>query len=284
MEAHHLKILYNYVQYCITTKDVRHLRFHNKYKPFSRKQSTFRVLKNALNNKIIFSPRLFCIQKVEIELLGHRDSLLVEQFENASKSESTYYAVLLVGSHSLLSFSKSNAETNLKYAECIMPTYPSKKKISEINPCLYEPEKLPVMEPPFHWTPFDWEVYTKRNDPLVSSVKLGEELGTSHMTILDTYHRILEDCTIWIPFFPLGYDNYAKYFISFKTDFETGFIEELKKIDRSSYIYKINDTILLNLFFEKDLKIDSIMMLEKKGIIHELRVSYPIWSFERFQP
>ena len=283
MEAHHLEIVYNYVEYCTSTKDVRHLRFHNKYKPFDRKQSTFKVLRKALTNQVIFPPRLFTIQNVTVKLLDHKDSLLVEQFEEESTSPDTYYALLLVGSHSLLSFSKAELQTNLRFAQCIFPTYPSQKKINEINPCLHEPGKLPVMNPP-DWTPFEWDVFMRRRDPLTSSVKIGEMLGVSHKTVLDAYNRIVKDCTIWIPFFPLGYENYTKYFISFKTDFETGFIEELKKVDRSSYVYKIDDTILLNLFFEKHLKIDSILHLEKKGVIHNLRVSSPLWSYEQFQP
>lgn len=282
MEEHHLEIAYEYVRYCIDTKDVRHLRFHNTYKPFRRKQSTFKVLNKALAEKVIIPPRLFCIQNVKAELLEHRDTLLVEQFERARDSEDTYYAVLLLGSHSLLSFSKTESETNLKYAGCTFPTYPSQKKIGEINPCLHKAGTLPVMKPPSNWSSFDWEVYIRRNDPLVSSVKLGKALGVSHRTVLDCYHRILEDCIIWIPFFPLGYKNYTQFSLSFKTDYEVGFVEELRKIDRSSYIYKIDDTLLLNLFFEKHLEVDSILGLEKRGIIHGLRVSSPIWSHERF--
>jgi len=284
MEEHHLEMIYDYVRYCIETKDVKHLRFHKAYKPFSRKQSTFKVLNRALVEQVILAPRIFCIRKTKVKLLGHRDFLLVDQFEKEKRLEDTYYVVLLLGSHSLLSFSKGESETNLKFAQCTFPKYPSKKKISEINPEIHKPGKLPLMKPPPNWSAFDWKVYTERNDPLRSSVEVGEILKVSYGTVLNTYKRILQDCTIWIPFFPLGYDNYVKFLVSFKTDFEVGFVEELKKINRSSYIYKIDDTILLTLFFEKQLEIDSILTLEKKGIIHGLRVSSPLWNYERFQP
>jgi hypothetical protein len=282
MEAHHLDIVYAYVQYCIDTKEVRYSKFHRWYKPFNRKQSTFRLLNRAVEEKIIFPPRIFCIQKVKAELLEHKKVPLVDQFERIRGYEDTFYAVLLLGAHSLMYFSKSDTGTNLRYAQCIFPSYPQKKEIQNIDPCLHEPEELPRMSPP-DWSSFDWKVFQERRDPTESSIKIGRELGVSHRKVLDSYKRILEDCTIWIPFFPMGYGNYTPYFVSFETDYETGFAEELKKIDRSSYIYKIDDTMLLNLFFEKRLEIDSILQLEKKGIIHDLRVSSPMFSFERFQ-
>jgi hypothetical protein len=282
MEAHHLDIVYAYVQYCIETKEVRYSKFHRWYKPFNRKQSTFRLLNRAVEEKIIFPPRIFCIQKVKAELVEHKKVPLVDQFERISAHEETFYALLLLGAHSLLYFSRSYTGTNLKYAKCIFPSYPQKKEIQNIDPCLHEPGKLPIMTPP-DWSSFDWKVYMMRNDPLVSSIKIGKALDVSHRKVLDSYWRILKDCTIWIPFFPQGYGNYTQYYLSFETEYETGFVKELKRIDRSSYVYKIDDVMLLNLFFEKRLEIDSILQLEKKGIIHDLRVSSPMYSFERFQ-
>lgn len=285
MKKHHLEKIYNYVRYCTETKDVRHLRFHKTYKPYSRKQSTFKLLSRATARQIIFPPRLFCIQKTTVKLVDHKDHLLVDQYEKEKKLKNTYYVVLLLGSHSLLSFSVTDkkSDTNLTFAQCIFPTFPSDKKISEINPCMHGAGKLPVMEPP-DWSPFEWKVYYERRNPVASSVKIGEKLNVSYRTVLNAYYRIVEDCTIWIPFFPLKYKNYVPYLVSFKTEYETGFIEELKKIDRSSYVYKIDDTLLLNLFFKKQIEIDSMLRLEKKGKIRNLCVSSPLWSYEHFQP
>ncbi|MGD2250333.1 MAG: hypothetical protein PVF58_18190 [Candidatus Methanofastidiosia archaeon] len=285
MKEHHLEIIYDYVRYCTKTKDVRHLRFHNAYNPYKKKQSTFKLINRAISQQIIFPPRLFCIQKAKVKLLDHKDHLQVEQFEKEKKLQNTYYVVLLLGSHSLLSFSVSDSQsdTNLSFARCTFPTYPSEKKISDIDPCCHGAGKLPVMEPP-DWSPFEWKVYYERNNPVASSVKIGEKLKVSYRTVLNAYYRIVEDCTIWIPFFPLGYENYVQYLVSLQTDYEIGLIEELKKIDRSSYIYKIDDTILLNLFFKRQIEIDSILKLEKKGEIRNLRVSSPLWSYEHFQP
>lgn len=284
METHHLALLYLYVRHCIETKDPKPLRFHNRYAPYNRKQSTFDVLRKGMERKIIFPPRIFCNYKLGARLVEHRDTLLVNQFEETTRLENTQYAVLLLGSHSLFCVKSVDSESNLRYANCIFPMYPSQKRIGEIDPCSYEPGKLPEMKIPPIWSSLDWEVFRRRRNPLASSVKIGEALGVSYKTVLESYNKIIHDCIMWMPFFPLGYENYTQYFISFKTDYETGFLEELKKIDRSSYIYKVNDVLLMNLFFEKHLEINSILGLEKKGVIYNLCVSSPIWHYTKHWP
>ncbi len=285
MEPHHQLIVYQYVLHCIETKDPKPLRFHKKYVPFNRKQSTFNVLIKAVREQVIFPPRLFCLQEVCVELIEHKNALLVHQFEEATKSEETQYALLLLGSHSLLRFKKAEQgiNANLTYATCVTPTFPSKKKIADIDPCSHEPGNLPAMHKPANWDNLDWQIYVERNNPLTSSMKVASKVGCVGATVLNRYKKIIKDCSIWAPFFPLGYENYTQYLLSFKTDYETGFLEELKKIDRSSYLYKIDDTLLLNLFFEKHLEIDSILNLEKNGVIHNLGVSSPMYHYNKYE-
>ena len=64
--------------------------------------------------------------------------------------------------------------------------------------------------------------------------------------------------------------------ITLKTDYEIGILSELKKLNRSSYVYKFDETLILTLFFDRHLEIDSFLKLHKKGLIHDLRVSYPL--------
>ncbi len=82
---------------------------------------------------------------------------LVDQFERACSSKDTLYAVLLLGTDSLFSVS-SGEKTNLRYTFCTFPSYPARKEIKDINPCLYAPEKLPSMNPP-DWSPFEWQFF-----------------------------------------------------------------------------------------------------------------------------
>ena len=134
------------------------------------------------------------------------------------------------------------------------------------------------MFPPGNWDELDWRIYTERKDPTRSSVKIGENLGVTFTTVMTRYKKILKDCGIWIPFFPNGYSKYIPYVITLRTDYETGILSELKKLDRSSYVYKFEETLILTLFFDGHLEIDSFLKLHKKGLIHDLRVSYPLRS------
>ena len=138
------------------------------------------------------------------------------------------------------------------------------------------------MHSPRNWDELDWKIFVERRNPLESSVQIGKKLGVTFQTVLTRYKNILRDCTIWIPFFPLGYSHYVPYVVTFKTDYEIAILSELKKLDRSNYLYKIDNTLILTLFFDKHLEIDSFLNLHKKGLIHDLRVSYPVRSNNKF--
>lgn len=188
--------------------------------------------------------------------------------------------IALEGTYSLLIFLKGN-KRELSYMECISPSIPPLETFETIDPTRYSPNKIPAMKLP-KWDSLDWKIYNERRDPTISSVSIGEKLGISYKIVLRRYKKLLKDCKIWLPFFPNGYSNYTPYIISFRTKFETGFISELRKIDRSSYIYKFNDTMMLTLFFDQYLEIENLLKMEKNGIIHEVRVSSPVWHFDRF--
>ena len=132
------------------------------------------------------------------------------------------------------------------------------------------------------WTDFQWEVYRARKNPKRSSVEVGKELGVSYHTVLRGFKEILKDCCMWIPFFPHSYSNYAQYVVTLKTAYEAGIVKELKKLDRASYVYKADNTLILTLFFDRHLEIESFLKMEKNGVIHNLRVSYPVNFSNKF--
>ena len=190
------------------------------------------------------------------------------------------YMMALTGAYSLLIFFKGSKK-RLSYIECTTPSIPPLGTFETINPSKYLPEKLPALNHP-EWDSLSWKVYNERRDPSASSVKIGKKLGVSYQIVLRRYKKLLKDCKIWLPFFPNGYANYSPYVITLKTEFETGIVSELRKLDRSSYIYKFNDVLMLTLFFDQDLQIEKFLKLEKEGVIHEVRVSFPVWHFDRF--
>ncbi len=272
-EAYRLQVIYDYVRYCIETKDARVTTFHHKFLPYSRKQSTIDLINRAEKNQIIFAPRTFCFQDAEANLLEYKNIPLIDLYEEKKKDPGIQMITALSGAFSLIYFRKGG--TNLKYIACLTPSFPTSISFEKIDIGNYAAGKISEMTPPKTWDKLDWEIYNHRRNLLASSVKIGEKLGVTFQTVLTRFKRILGDCQIWLPFFPKGYDNYVPYILTLKTDYEIGILAELKKLNRSTYVYKFDDTLVLTLFFDKHLEIDSFLVLEKKGLVHDLRVSYP---------
>ena len=209
----------------------------------------------------------------------------LEALEMDKKDYSVYHSMALVGCYSLISFSRNKSPDSaniLTYAESIIPTYPSEAKTSDIDLTAYAQEKLPVMPKPLNWDDLDWGIYHKMNNPNQPSNVAAKALGLSHTSILDRFYRIQKDCLIWMPFFAQGYSSYNQFIVQLKTKYELGLKKELQKLDRSTYLYKIDDFILLHLFLEKNKNLNFLLNLEKKGLIHSLSVSIPLRYHNRF--
>jgi hypothetical protein len=274
MEPHHCKKLQQYVSYCVTKKEVRPTQFHNTYKPYERKQSTYDLLKRAIDQKLIFPPRLLCLPDLDVTFVEFNGLPRIKLYKEKDKDPNVTYIMALMGAYSLIYFEYGTRV--LTYVCCTTPSYPSTATFDDIDPLKYEKKTLPEMEKPKNWSNLHWDIYRARNNPRRPSRDVGKELNVSASTVIKYFREVLKDCDIWIPFFPKGYMNYTKYVLTLKTEYETGLIKELKRLDRSSYVYKANDTLILTLFFDRELEVESFLKMEKKGIIHDLRVSFPV--------
>ena len=278
-EPQRIQVILDYVRYCIETKDVKVTTFHHKFHPYRRKQSTVDLIGKAKEREIIFPPRIYCFYDAEVTLIEYRSIPLLDLYQEKKNDPDIYMVTALSGSYSLMFFKRGGK--NLKLVMCTTPSYPALSSFDQIDITTYEKGCLPAMTSPENWDELDWRIYNERRDPRESSVKIGQKLGVTCQTVLTRYRNILEDCEIWLPFFPNGYSNYVPYVITLKTGSETAILSELKKLDRSSYVYKFDDTLILTLFFNRHLEIDSFLRLEKVGLIHDLRVSYPIRSHNK---
>jgi hypothetical protein len=178
-----------------------------------------------------------------------------------------------MGVHSLLAF--RHGASILKNAICVTPSYPGEKKISDIE--LAEKGEITRDEYPHNWNDLDWSVFScMKKNPGRSYGKVGGELGVSWVTVREHLKKILNDCKVSTSFYPKGYNYYQKALLRFTTKYERNLWEELKKIDRSSFLYKYDDSILLILFYEdyNDLKIFDILKKERK--IKNVELSTPI--------
>lgn len=278
-KAHRIKVIYDYVRYCVETKDAKVTTFHHKFHPYERKQSTIDLINKAKERKLIFAPRIFCFHDAKARLIEYKYVPVVDLYEEKKKDPCVYMVTALSGAYSLIYFKRGGK--NLTFVTCTTPSYPALTSFTEIDITTYRKGELPEMQPPQSWDQLDWKIYELRRNPLTSSVKIGEKLGVTFQTVLTRYKNILKNCEIWLPFFPNEYANYVPYMVTLKTDYETGILSELKKLDRSSYLYKFDSTLVLTLFFDKHLEIDSFLNLEKIGMIHDLRVSYPLISYNK---
>lgn len=276
-----LEKIYWYVLFCAKEKEARPGKYHRKYKPFKKRQSTYDLLRKAIIHHIYLPPRLLCLQDVEVKFIEYSGVPRIDIYKEKKNDPNVTYVLYLVGAYSLIYF--KYGKPLLKYANCIIPSYPGIIDFNEINPAKYKKEKIKEMSKPRNWDDLHWGVYEFRNNPLRPSIKVGEDLGVSYRTVLDRYYEILKDCIMWIPFFPNGYTNYTKFVLTLKTDYEVGLLNELKKLDRSSYVYKADDTLILILFFNRELEIDSFLKMEENGIVHDLRISFPLHFYNIFE-
>ena len=255
---------------------------HRKYSHYKNRRSTTNLLKSATDQNIIIGPRIWCNSGIDVEI--HKR--LEDPFEflemNSKRPEITYIAVL---NGDFSAFCLKKGASVLQYAETILPSYPAQKTLDQIE--LTEKGELPSDPYPHGWDHLDWDVYEAMKNPLTSFATAGSRLNVSWYIVRDHFEKIIKDCKIWILFLPKGYDNYQQAHILFKTEYEANFREELQKLDRTSIIYKFNDTILLHLFLDEALRklhqyYRLFFKLKKEGIIHGLHVSSPLEWYTQY--
>ena len=250
-------------------------QLHKKCSSYSAISSTSALLKRAQENYVFIGPRLFVNAHLDVILVKIEDVNMEEYFRlwNNSVSDSKVrYAIMLAGGHALLTFKRG--ATLLTFAEAVKPTYPSTKTIFDIQPLKKGKLKKDIY--PKNWNELDWQVYEYAKYPAIPLLKISEKLDVSWHTVKEHYNKIKKDCKTWHSFFPKGQMNYYHGFLTFKSEYEVGIRDELKKLDRTSFLYKFQETLILYLMLDDQRQINRFYDLEKEGIIHGLRVSSPI--------
>jgi hypothetical protein len=280
-----LKILYKYVTYSTEIGRSPTTDFQRKCFPKKRRKTIANQIRQY-ENRIFFGPRLLVLGDVTVKMVPFEGMPALETLEKDKRDNSVYHSMALVGSYSLISFRRNQESSDgtniLTYAESIVPTYPSSNSMVDINLSTCKAQKLPTMRKSLEWDDLDWGIYHNMRDPNRPSNVAAKALGLSHMTVLNRFYRIQRDCSIWMPFFPKGYNGYSQSIVQLKTEYEVGLRDELQKLDRSTYIYKIDDFLLLHLFLEENKDLNPFLDLEKKGLIHSLGVSIPLRYHNRF--
>ena len=271
-----LNTIYQFVSSYYENPRISVRELHKKDSHYKNRRSTANLLKDAIEKSIIIGPRIWCNSGIDVEIhRGLEDPFLFLE-ENSKRPEITYIAALI---GDLSAFCLKEGACILQYAETVLPSYPAQKTLDQI--VLDEKGELPSDQYPHGWDDLDWMVYDAMKNPLISFAEVGSTLKVPWYTVRDHFEKIVKDCKTWILFLPRGYDNYQQTYLVFKTEYEANLRDELHNLDRTSIIYKFDDTILLHLFLDEALlKLHQyyrlFFELKREGKIHDLHVSTPI--------
>jgi len=256
---------------------ITYSNFHRRFGTYNRRCTTSNAICKAYEKKVIFGPTLFCNNNIEVELMKTEESPL-RLFRRKKKDPTTTLCMALCGDWSFVLFRRG--ANILEYFNSILPNSLSNVKIEQLE--FREKGKLERIEYPHGWDEIDWSVYHLFRKPRqVSFFLASKELNMSWKSVQQHYEKILKQCKTYMSFFPLGHEGYSYFLATFRTDFEIGVENALKRLDRTSFLYKARGTIILLLFTSPDpLAYNRVSErfeeMEEIGIIHDLRVCIPI--------
>jgi hypothetical protein len=268
-----METVYQYVTACKSDIRIPVRAFHRQYSSYMAISSTTNALKEARAKLILIGPYTYVNTGTDVELIETADEDLdmFNKWKECTSDPNVTYTILLKGKYSMLIF-KRGANV-LSYAESIIPKFNSKKKVEDIWP--KEKGKIEPDLYPHGWDSLDWKVFHEMRNPYVLYPHIAEKLGVSWRTVSNHFKRIMKNCKPWISFFPKGLMNYFHLFLFFRTEYEIGILNELKNLDRTSYVYKFGDTIIVYLCVNRSEDHSIFMKMENEGIIRDLSISVP---------
>ncbi|KYK34487.1 MAG: hypothetical protein HXS46_02190 [Theionarchaea archaeon] len=264
---------YDLLKLCLENPRIKKKKIREEISPYKTYVGTRNFMERIRQEGIIYGPELWINSGFVVELVKSRRKSCLDLFEDYKKDDQTTYVIALIGDYSLLYFRRG--ASILKNAICVIPSFPARKRIPEIQ--LVKKGIIERAEYPNNWDDFDWKVFNSmESDPNRSFGIVGGELGVSWTTVQTHFKKILRDSAIWVSFFPQGYSYYQQALLKFKTEYEKNLIKELEKIDRSSFLYKYDDNLLLLLYYEDYRDLQKFELLKKEGKISDLSFSIPI--------
>ena len=277
-KENHLKLLLNY---CIAVRKIPKLSisdFHKNFSTYARKATTTSIIEKAYSREVITGPELFVNSGIEVSLINDVDNPR-KFFEECKKDKKTTFAVVSHGYWPIF-LCKSGANT-LQYHDSILPSYGqiSDRRIQKLF--FEEKGKLPVDLHPHKWFEEHWETYYCLKYPRNKTFReAGKELGVSWVTAREYFLKVLKQSKVLTNFFPLGAEAYSPLLVTFKTDFEIGIVKGLKTLNRTTYLYKADNTIILLIGTDpipraQNHITDKFTRMEEIGVICNLHISTP---------
>ncbi len=266
--------LYQFAQILRTNPRFERLKFHRSLSPYSTKDASYNLVNEAFENNVIVGPFLYCNYGFTVQIIrSDTNPLKILKKLEDNHDTSVTHAIALSGDDKLMLIKKGGNQ--LTYADAPEPSFVPEMNLNEFT--FSKIGKLKRDPFPENWNLMDWKTFHAMRNPRKSFVEIGRKIGATWATARRHYLRILEDCKSVTAFYPKGYSGYNRVFITFNTKYELGVKESLEKLDRSSYLWKFDDTLILILFVDDyNGTCERFNVLEEIGMIHDLRVSIPI--------
>ena len=275
----HLKILLNYCKMTKVNPRIEYSKFHKIYHPYSREQSTIDLINAAYKQRVITGPVLYANVGIEVELLDDVDDPL-DYLRICKEDKKTTLAYALHGDWSFIRF--KYGASMLDFADAVLPhSYPNSGKYIEYIKIEEKKGKVPEDPYPHGWSDEHWEIYRILGAPRSLTFRdVSNQIGLSWDSVKKYFNEVLKQCKILSCFFPLGKEGYSHQIMTFKTGYETSILNALENLDRTTYVYKTREIIILILFlvprpFDFNVSTNTFKELEEKGYIRDLHVCTP---------
>ena len=240
------------------------------------------IVDNSFTDKVLVGPYLYCNPGIWVTLYRREERT---QAEKKMNEHSTILGIQLMGFYSYVVFSRDRV-SNLCYAEVTKPSFPEKVSLEhsvteaerEFLAEVDTPEKL-GKDPIPCWDERDWKVYYAMKNPRRPFFEAAQDIQVPWKMVRERFRRIIKDCKVSMGFFPLGYTGYNHMVVTFKTDYETWMRDWLCGIDRSLYLFKVDDILVVYLLTSNvNVACLKFSEMEQIGIIRNFRVAVSVNS------
>jgi hypothetical protein len=137
-----------------------------------------------------------------------------------------------------------------------------------------------IMEDFLPWDQVHYDIFEiMKGNIQVPFLQVAEKVDLSPNTVKKYfYNDILPYCDIAHYFFPKGYGYYHKSLVIAETDYEKGVVKSLQKLPCTSYVYPLEEELVLTVFHEDvvDLMF-AFKRLEEKGIVTKHFLLVPLY-------
>lgn len=273
-----LKLLLNYCYFIKKNPKMPFSEFHKKHSFYTRTTSTINQIIKANNKKVVVGPYLFVNGGIEATLIHNIDNPR-KFFKECKKDKKT---TLIYASNGFwpIFWCKYGANT-LQFHDSILP-FNGNINEKVIGNIFFE-EKGIITEDqyPHKWFEKHWEIYHCLKYPRNKTFReAGKELKIDWVSTREYFLDVLQQSKVMTNFFPLGSEVYSPLLVTFKTNYEIGILKGLKTLNRTTYVYKTNNILILLLCIspsprEQNHFADKFQRLNEMGLIHDLHITTP---------